>query len=162
MNNKAESSKSSISALMYIFLLAFALITILSACSLKEDNIKTVGSETWETTSSLTELPSFLNNHTAHTSELYRQVHEHTHVMSMIDCYCGCMVATAIDEAHDSLLRCYIADYDVNNEKTTWTDHSSLCGICKQELELVIEMKNKGSNDDEIIAAINEKYGPSH
>lgn len=162
MNNKTEPTKNSLSALMYIFLLAFAIITLLSACGLKDDTVKTVGSETWETTESVTALPKFLNDHTAHTSELYGQVHEHTHVMGMLDCYCGCMVANEIDEVHDSLLRCYLAEYDMDDGKATWTDHSAFCGICKQELELVIDMKNKDSNDDEVIAAINAKFGTTH
>jgi len=164
MINKHDPSKSktsSLSSLMYLFLFVFAIITFLGACSLQDDKIKTVGSEIWETTDSFDELPTFLNDHTEHTAQLYGQVHEHTHILGMIDCYCGCMEGSAIDEPHDSLLRCYLVQHPTEEGTITWTDHSTMCGICKQELELVIDMANKGSTDDEIIAAIQSTFSPS-
>lgn len=161
MPKEAKHSSSSVSSLMYIFLLGFAIITLLGACSLKDDNVQQVGSETWETTSSFDELPSFLDEHTAHTVHLYSQVHEHTHVLGMIDCYCGCKEGSTLDEPHNSLLRCYIVNHPTEEGPVTWTDHSTMCGMCKQELEVVIDMKASGSSDDDIIAAINKTFGPS-
>lgn len=158
MSKPTNNASHSIGSLMYLFLFAFAIITLLGACSLHESNTKTVGSEIWETTASGDKLPSFLDDHTEHTAHLYGQVHEHAHTLDMLNCYCGCMEGTAIDEPHNSLLRCYLVSHPTEEGAVTWTDHSTMCGICKQELEVVIDMANKGSTDQEIIDTINEKF----
>ena len=158
MKKPSEQHSKSVGSLMYLFLLAFALITLLGACSLQEDKQQIVGTELWETTDSFEVLPTFLDEHSEHTTQLYSHVHEHTHVMGMIDCYCGCMEDNGIDEPHDSLLRCYITEHPTDDGTVTWTDHSTMCGICKQEMEVVIEMKNQGSSDDDVIAAVKDKF----
>ena len=159
MNKRSNQPSSSTSSFMYLFLLGFAIITLLSACSLNDDdNIKVVGSETWEKTSDVSILPTFLEDHTEHTKSLYGQVHEHAHILSMLDCYCGCMEGTAIDEAHSSLLRCYWVEHPADDGAVTWTDHSTTCGICKQELEMVIDLSNKGSTVEQIVQAVEDEF----
>ncbi|URN94377.1 MAG: PCYCGC domain-containing protein [Candidatus Pristimantibacillus lignocellulolyticus] len=158
-SDQTPLKQSNLSSFMYLFLVGFALITLLAACSMdKDEHIHTVGSETWETTTSTDELPTFLSNHTKLTSELYSHVGEHAHMMGELPCYCGCMEGTEIDEAHDSLLRCYWAEHPADDGAVTWTDHSTTCGICKHEMEMVIEMSNKGSTLDEIKQAIEQAY----
>lgn len=161
-NHDEENDRSSrLSSLMYLFLLAFALVTLLAACSLsdsKKNHVHTVGTETWETTASADELPQFLDNHTELTSSLYGQVIEHAHTLGELPCHCGCMVATETDEAHDSLRRCYLAEYPADDGSVTWTDHSTTCGVCKQEMELVVQMSDAGNSLDEIKQAIDQKF----
>ncbi|GGG15289.1 PCYCGC motif-containing (lipo)protein [Paenibacillus abyssi] len=114
-------------------------------------------SEQLETTASLADMPAFLDNHTPLTTELYSEVGQYMDILEMIHCYCGCMDD---DPAHDSLLRCYLAD--VEPGKVTWSDHSTSCGICKMEAEDVIAMAKQGKSTDEIIEAIDAKYKPNN
>lgn len=155
-----KENKGNTSSFMYLFLLAFAIITLLAACSMDSDknHVQTVGSETWETTSSADELPQFLDDHTELTSNLYANVGEHAHHMTELPCYCGCMEGTEIDEPHDSLLRCYWAEHPADDGAVTWSDHSTTCGICKHEMEMVIEMSDQGKSIDDIKAAIQAAY----
>lgn len=155
----SEKPSSKLSGVMYLFLLGFALITLLAACSLsdKESHVHMVGSETWETTASAEELPQFLDNHTDLTRSLYGEVIEHAHHLSGLPCYCGCMEGTDIDEPHDSLLRCYLIE-QLDDGSVTWTDHSTTCGICKQELQLAVEMSDSGNSLEEIKAAIDQQF----
>lgn len=157
--NQASSKGGNSSSLMYLFLLSFAFITLLAACNMdKEEHIHTVGSETWETTASADELPTFLSNHTELTTELYSHVGQHAHLMGELPCYCGCMNGTDTDEAHDSLLRCYWGKHPADDGTITWTDHSTTCGICKHEMEMVIEMSDRGSPLEDIKQAIKDAY----
>jgi len=158
---QANTNSNKLSSLMYLFLLAFGLITLLAACNMSDNessHVHTVGSEIWETTESQDQLPQFLDQHTELTQTLYSQVHDHVHVLGELPCHCGCMVATEMDEAHDSLRRCYLAEYPSDDGTVTWTDHSTTCGVCKQEMELVIQMDNDGKSVEEIKQAINEKF----
>ncbi|MCM3635459.1 PCYCGC domain-containing protein [Paenibacillus camelliae] len=155
-----EQQSSKHSSLMYLFLLGFAIITFLAACSLSEKestHVHQVGSETWETTASAEELPQFLEQQTELTASLYGEVVDHAHHMHELPCYCGCMDGTDIDEPHDSLLRCYMVEQS-DDGPITWTDHSTTCGICKQELQLVVEMADSGSSLEEIKLAIDEQF----
>lgn len=161
-NNKAEQSnnQSSVASFMYIFLLCFAFITILAACSSGDDQKKTrtVGSETWEMTCGIADMPQFLTKHTDLTNELYAQVAEHSQTMEQLQCYCGCIHGTAIDEPHNNLLRCYWAEAPAEDGSITWTDHSTTCGICKHELEMVIDLTKQGQSAAEIKQAIDKAY----
>lgn len=157
-----HDSGSTIRTVMYALLLGFALITLLAACGTADDkgSAHLHGSETWEETSSVTTLPGFLEEQTQLTNDLYSEVHNHADLMSGIPCYCGCMVATELDEAHDSLLRCYWAELPGDDGSLTWTNHSTGCGICKMEMEVVIALSKQGKTADEILAAVNAKYQP--
>lgn len=155
-----EQNSSKHSSLMYLFLLGFAVITLLAACSLSgkdSDHVHMVGSETWETTASAEQPPQFLESHTELTASLYSEVNDHAHLMHDLPCYCGCMEGTELDEAHDSLLRCYMVK-QLDDGSITWTDHSTTCGICKQELQLVVEMADSGSSLEEIKLAIDQQF----
>lgn len=166
MNNlkHGESSNdhsSKLSSFMYLFLMAFAFITLLAACSLSKNehsHVHTVGTEVWETTSTEEELPQFLDNHTELTHSLYSQVIAHEHTLGELPCYCGCMDGTELDEPHDSLRRCYLVEYPNDDGSVRWTDHSTTCGICKQELETVIRMTEEGSSLNEIKQAIDKQF----
>lgn len=161
----AEELRSSrIRGIMYALLLAFAFITLLTACGLA-DNEKAGaehqhGSETWQTTSSYDELPAFLSDYTPHTSELYNAVHDHADIMSGVTCYCGCSDGLAVETPHDSLLRCYVAEHPADKGGVTWTNHSTSCGICKKEMEEVIALSKQGKTADEIREAIDALYKP--
>ncbi|CAM4056485.1 PCYCGC domain-containing protein [Paenibacillus alkaliterrae] len=150
--------------IMYAMLLAFAFITLLTACGLSGDDEAGAqhmhGSETWETTSSYDQLPSFLSDYTPHTSKLYSEVHDHAHLMSGITCYCGCADGLAVETPHDSLLRCYLAEHPADEGSVTWTNHSTSCGICKKEMEDVIALSKQGKTIDEIREEIDAKYKP--
>ncbi|XEC96511.1 PCYCGC motif-containing (lipo)protein [Paenibacillus tarimensis] len=120
-----------------------------------EHNVSATESEQLETTASLKELPEFLHNHTPNTNKLYSEVGNYMDILQQLNCYCGCMD----DEVpHDSLLRCYIAEYAP--DKVVWTDHSTSCGICKMEMEDAIAMAKQGKSVDEIRTAIDDKYKP--
>ncbi|MFD0586689.1 PCYCGC motif-containing (lipo)protein [Paenibacillus sp. GCM10027627] len=160
----SSESGTTARSIMYAMLLGFALITLLAACGMsdnkKDGDITHHGSEKWQKTDSVTTLPGFLKDHTKLTSELYSEVHSHQHLLSGIPCYCGCMEGSAIDEAHDSLLRCYWAEHPADDGSVTWTDHSTGCGICKKEMEEVIALSKQGKTADEILEYINENYQP--
>lgn len=157
-------TNSAARTVMYAMLLGFALITLLAACGMADNDKNGAahlhGSETWEETSSVTTLPGFLTNHTKLTAELYSEVHSHAHLLSGIPCYCGCMKGTEIDEPHDSLLRCYWAEHPADDGSVIWTDHSTSCGICKKEMEEVIALSKQGKTADEILKYIDENYKP--
>lgn len=159
-----EKNGSTIRVLMYSMLLGFALMTLLTACSLIDDNKNggehLHGSEHWETTDSADTLPGFLEEHTELTNTLYSEVQAHAHIMADMNCYCGCMNGTAVDEPHDSLLRCYWGEHPADDGSVTWTDHSTSCGICKKEMEEVIALTKQGKTGDEIRAAIDAAYKP--
>jgi len=160
----AEVRSSRIRGIMYAMLLAFAFITLLTACGLSNDDNDGAehmhGSETWQKTASYDELPSFLSDYTPYTSELYAAVHDHADIMSGINCYCGCMDGTAVETPHDSLLRCYIAEHPADEDRVTWTNHSTSCGICKKEMEQVVALSKQGKTADEIREAIDAAFKP--
>jgi len=149
-----------ITSTMYIFLLCFAFITILAACSNSNASKKPqiVGSETWEMTCGVADMPKFLANHTDLTNKLYSQVHEHADTMEQLQCYCGCLHGSEIDEPHNNLLRCYWVESPSEDGTITWTDHSTTCGICKHELEMVIDLSSKGQTVEQIKQAIETTY----
>lgn len=165
-DDKASDGQGSsrIRGIMYTLLLAFAFITLLTACGLSDDDKAGAehlhGSETWQTTASYDELPAFLSDYTPHTSELYQAVHDHADVMSGVTCYCGCSDGLAVETPHDSLLRCYVAEHPADEGSVTWTNHSTSCGICKKEMEDVIALSKQGKTADEIREAIDAKYKP--
>lgn len=161
----AESLKHSrIRGIMYGLLLAFAFITLLTACGLASDDKSGAehqhGSETWQTTESYDKLPGFLSDYTPHTSDLYKAVHAHADIMSGVTCYCGCSDGLAVETPHDSLLRCYVAEHPADEGAVTWTNHSTSCGICKKEMEEVIALSKQGKTADEIREAIDAAYKP--
>ena len=149
-------------SVMYGLALAFTCITLLTACSLiekpsnKQEHL--VGTETWETTASTDTLPHFLTEHTDLTNNLYSEVPQHAHIMGELNCYCGCMLGTEFDKPHDSLLRCYWAEKPNGDGEVVWTDHSTTCGVCKKEMEMVIAMQKDGKTTDEIRQAIDTAY----
>jgi hypothetical protein len=162
----AEASRSArIRGIMYAMLLAFAFITLLTACGLASDKGESQqhmhGDELWETTASQDVLPTFLKDYTAHTSELYSQVHQHADVMSGVICYCGC-ASEATEPKHESLLNCYLGEHPADKDGVTWTNHSTGCGICKKEMEEVIALSKQGKSAEEIREAIDAKYRPSN
>ncbi|MEV5028681.1 PCYCGC motif-containing (lipo)protein [Paenibacillus sp. LPE1-1-1.1] len=162
----AEEQKSSrIRGFVYAMMLAFAVITLLTACGLADDDKAGAehqhGSETWQTTASYDEMPAFLSDYTPHTSELYQAVHDHADIMSGITCYCGCAEGVEVENPHDSLLRCYVAEHPADEGSVTWTNHSTSCGICKKEMEEVIALSKQGKTTAEIRAAIDDLYKPN-
>ncbi|RIX54084.1 hypothetical protein D3P08_07480 [Paenibacillus nanensis] len=171
MNGSVNHSKEAVRrdagstarTIMYTLLFGFAFITLLAACGTADDggSAHLHGSETWEETSSATTLPGFLDDHTQLSKDLYSEVHNHMDLMSGLPCYCGCMEGTAIDEPHDSLLRCYWAELPGDDGSVTWTDHSTGCGICKMEMEEVVALSKQGKTAEEILAAINAKFKPN-
>lgn len=160
-----ERRNSRIRGIMYALLLAFAFITLLTACGLADDDKAGAehqhGSETWQTTASYNELPAFLSDYTPHTSELYKAVHDHADIMSGVNCYCGCADGLAVETPHDSLLRCYVAGHPADEGGVTWTNHSTSCGICKKEMEEVIALSKQGKSADEIREAIDDSFKPN-
>lgn len=159
-----KQSGSTSRGIMYAILFGFALITLLTACGMANEETEGKGhlhgSEIWEETASVTTLPEFLKDHTKLSNELYSEVHNHAHMLGGIPCYCGCMEGTAIDEPHDSLLRCYWAEHPADDGSVTWTDHSTSCGICKKEMEEVIALSKQGKTAEEILEYININYKP--
>ncbi len=148
---------------MYLFAAAFACVTILAACGQgnKQNGAKLVGSEHWETTAFCGILPQFLEQDTQLSRDLYSEVQNHSHIMKDLNCYCGCMHGTSVDEPHDSLLRCYWAKEPDENGQVVWTDHSTSCGICKKEMQMVVALQKEGKTKEQIIQAIDDTYKPN-
>lgn len=128
-----------------------------SGSSEHADHGMTTEGEILETTSGPDELPAFLLNHTNRTVDLYAASYEYREILRQINCYCGCM---KLDNPHDSLLRCYIAEVRADGS-IVWSDHSAACGICKMELEDVMVLAKQGKSTDEIRDAIDAKYKPA-
>ncbi|WP_391573824.1 PCYCGC motif-containing (lipo)protein [Cohnella sp.] len=114
------------------------------------------GNETWEVKASLTEMPSFLENYSGRTKRLYTVVDKYQDIMKSVNCYCGCM---DYEDAHSSLFRCYVADQ--GEDGVTWTDHSSTCGICTEELAKIEEWSKDGKTPEQIHQLIEDNFNPN-
>lgn len=107
-----------------------------------------------ETTASADVLPSFLDDFTETTRELYAKVPQFESILKELNCYCGCM---DYNDPHDSLYRCYIAGID--EEGVHWTNHGAFCGICMMELRDAVNMAEEGKSVEEIKQHIDSTYG---
>lgn len=114
------------------------------------------GDETWETTASYQEMPLFLSQYSGKTKQLYEMVGKYKDIMALVNCYCGCM---EYDDAHASLLRCYIAGSGPDG--IVWSNHSSHCGICLMELEKIDEWSKAGHSPEEIKQMIDNTFNPA-
>ena len=114
------------------------------------------GNENWEKEASLSDMPSFLDNYSGKTKHLYSVVGQYEEIMKTVNCYCGCM---EYEDAHSSLLRCYVAEKDETG--VTWTDHSGQCGICTEELAAIEEWSKEGKSADEIRQLIEQNFNPN-
>lgn len=115
------------------------------------------GNENWEHEASLADMPSFLKDFSERTNRLYSLVGKYEDLMKTINCYCGCMEYE--DEAHGSLFRCYVANQTADG--VTWTDHSGLCGICTEELEMIDKWSKQGKSDEQIQQLIEQNFNPN-
>jgi hypothetical protein len=110
--------------------------------------------DNFETTAAASVLPSFLDNYTDTTKQLYAQAPQYTALLQELNCYCGCM---EYNDPHDSLYRCFIAGTDESS--ITWTDHGGSCGVCLMELRDAVNMTEDGKTIDEIKQHIDRTYG---
>jgi hypothetical protein len=132
---------------------------ILVACGggSKDSDSHRHGNENWEHEASYAVMPSFLNNFSGRTQQLYGLVGKYEEIMKMVNCYCGCMEYE--DGPHASLLRCYVANKD--DTGITWTDHSGLCGICTEELAKIDEWSKAGKSPEQIVELIEDNFNPN-
>ncbi|KIL36956.1 hypothetical protein SD71_04390 [Cohnella kolymensis] len=114
------------------------------------------GNENWEREASLAVMPSFLDKYASRTKHLYSIVGEYQDIMKSVNCYCGCMEYES--DAHQSLLRCYVASQ--NADGVVWTDHSGHCGICTEELAKIEQWSKEGKTPDEIRQLIDDNFKP--
>lgn len=130
---------------------------LLAACDGKESALEHhhgAASERYETTASITEMPTFLSSYTDNTQATYAAVGELEAILKEIKCYCGCMDGQ--HGYHDSLYRCFIAES--NGDEVKWTDHGAQCGICLTELQDAKRLNDEGKSIQEIKQFIDDKY----
>src|SRR5690625_1854619 len=107
-----------------IILFFIVMLIVIVGCSNEEEIVTLPNGDIQETTSSITELPSFLNDKDDMMRNVYLAAAQNEELLQYIPCYCGC----AESANHDSNLHCFISESSENT--VVWDDHSTRCGLC--------------------------------
>ncbi|MGM8365488.1 PCYCGC motif-containing (lipo)protein [Virgibacillus sp. W0181] len=142
-----------------LILLGIIILVFTAACSSEESEEQNhpateVTGDTREETSSLKELPPFLDAKSEEMQILYQAVAQNQKLLESIPCYCGCG-----DESigHKDNYDCFIHE---NNDdgSLVWDDHATRCQACLDiAAESIIESSN-GKSVKVIRNMIEEKY----
>jgi len=146
--------------IILMFALVVMMAVILSACGGKKDTNNDITSvndgsmgDLRVETSSVNELPSFLNDHHENMQVLYRGVANHQELLEHIPCYCGCGDSVG----HDHNLDCFIHDTN-EDDGVTWDDHATRCQVCLDiAAESIVEFQ-EGNSVNEVRQLIEDKY----
>jgi len=129
------------------------LLLLFVGCSNGAKIVELPNGDIQEETSSITELPHFLDDKDEHMQTLYLAAAQHQELLEHIPCYCGCGESAG----HESNLHCFIGDS--TDQAVTWDDHSTRCGLCLETAAESIILQNDGKTVQEIRSYIDEKYG---
>lgn len=134
------------------------LILILTLVALLNAACSGQVAQTQPLTSSVVELPDFLNDQPVRVREAYEFAATHHEALETVPCYCGCGAM-----GHASNLACYVQAIDEAGT-ITYDNHAAGCGICVDITQDVMRMTLEGKSAREIRAAIDAQYsqfGPS-
>lgn len=106
-----------------------------------------------ETTSSISELPAFLDSQSEQMKDIYTLVASHDNLLEHIPCYCGC--GSSVGHNHNE--NCFIKER-LKNGAIVWDDHATRCKVCLEIAVTSIKGFNEGMSIDEIRTFIDKTY----
>ncbi len=106
-----------------------------------------------ETTASLTQLPSFLDNAAPEIKEVYKLSAANQDLLKTMPCYCGCGESAG----HQHNGNCFIKE--VKEDGTVvWDDHGTRCNVCMEITVYSVKLKQEGKTPLEIRSFIDQTY----
>ncbi|KKB33364.1 PCYCGC motif-containing (lipo)protein [Bacillus thermotolerans] len=153
---------------LYYFLTLAALMVLIAGCSSKTEQAETAdhheeghvhtlaNGDLQETTSSIKDMPSFLEDKDDQMKAVYLAAAQHPDILEFMPCYCGC----GDSAGHKSNLNCFAAE--ITEEKIVWDDHGTRCAVCLEIAAESILMKEDGHSLKEIRQHIDQKYGEGY
>lgn len=106
-----------------------------------------------ETTASLKDLPSFLDDLPNQIQTAYQTAADVKDVLPWIPCYCGCGESAG----HKSNLNCFIKEIKEDGS-VIWDDHGTRCGVCMETAMITSQMVNEKKSTKEIRTYIDQLY----
>ncbi|WP_051287095.1 PCYCGC motif-containing (lipo)protein [Paenibacillus taiwanensis] len=104
-------------------------------------------------TSSVNELPPFLDNGEEELRLVYKLAAENEHLLQWMPCYCGCG-----DSAnHRSNLDCFVHER-LEDGSVQWDDHGTRCGVCQRIAVEAVKLQQEGKSLDAVRKVIDDKY----
>lgn len=133
-------------------LIAVLSMGVMAGCKSDETHqVHTSHGDIRETTP-IDELPSFLEEKHDTVEAVYSRVVSEKDLLEHIPCYCGCGDTAGHMDNYD----CFV--HEKTNDRITWDDHGTKCGVCLEIAVKAIEMKENGKEVIEIRDYIDETY----
>lgn len=152
LNASVYNERKAGSKMRKIIVLSFVMLMFTVGCSNGEKIVTLSNGDIQETTKSVTQLPSFLDDKADMMRNVYQVAAQNEELLQYIPCYCGC----AESANHESNLHCFISES--SKKAVVWDDHSTRCGLCLETAAESILMKREGKTVEEIRNYIDEKY----
>lgn len=110
-----------------------------------------------ETTASVEQLPSFLQNQPEAVRVVYEAAGKAADLLQWIPCYCGCGESAG----HRSSLHCFV--HRINDDGSViWDDHGTRCGVCLNIAADSINLHLEGKSVKDIRSHIDQAYGKGY
>jgi len=106
-----------------------------------------------ETTASVSELPSFLEQQPEIVAQIYQIAAAHADLLASIPCYCGC----GDSAGHRHNMNCFIHEIK-DDGAVVWDDHGTRCNVCLEIAVKSAEMKQQGKSTRDIRETIDDMY----
>lgn len=142
---------------LYISLLIMALLT---GCSSQDESQEaaqqhhhTANGDLQEVTSSITQLPRFLEQSDEKIAQVYSLAANHQELLAYMPCYCGCGESAG----HQHNLHCFIHEIK-DDGQVVWDDHATRCGVCLEIAYVASQLEDQGKSVTEIRTLIDEAY----
>ncbi|MCX7569841.1 hypothetical protein OS242_07680 [Tumebacillus sp. DT12] len=120
---------------------------------LGEKQVRLQNGDIQEITSSVDQLPTFLDKANQKIKFAYVKAAQNNELLQSMPCYCGCGVSAG----HKDNMNCFIKE--VKGDGTVvWDDHGTRCDTCMDIAVEASEMKEKGKTVKEIRTYIDNKY----
>lgn len=106
-----------------------------------------------EITSSINQLPRFLDGQTEDIRLVYEASGKAHEILQWIPCYCGCGESAG----HKNNLQCFIAEIREDGS-VVWDDHGTRCIVCLEIAAKSILLYQEGKSLNEIRQIIDDTY----
>jgi bacterioferritin-associated ferredoxin len=106
-----------------------------------------------EKTSSVQELPDFLDEKSDDIKIIYAAAAQHQEVLEHIPCYCGCGTSAG----HKSSYNCFVHEV-YEDGSLEWDDHGTRCGVCLEIAATAVMEYKDGKSIKEIRDDIDETF----
>lgn len=140
-------------------LIAILTVSLMAGCTASNETEKqqvhTSHGDIRETTTP-DEFPAFLENQHDTVQAVYSRVASEKDLLEHIPCYCGCGETAGHMNNYD----CFV--HEKTNDRITWDDHGTKCGVCLDIAVKAIEMKENGKEVIEIRNYIDETYNSGY